>query len=236
MIEPLIHDIGLKQDCLDQLCNAWSNEYRQRGGTVYCGRECSSCCSLVVNCTFPEAVQIAAALNDQQTDRLQRQIAPIRSLADQAETLKDWLTSYRQQGLSCPFLDEAGCCGIYPVRPLSCRSLLSTQQPHWCAVAFSSLTSKEKQDYMDSLDRSAVAFPTHYAATPQEIGRELEEAVLRKMETVYNFSLLGSLPWLVWLEQEYTLSSRLSEGPEAVQDFLKSRQALNRFLIVISCP
>lgn len=87
---------------------------------------------------------------------------------------------------------------------------------------------------MESLDQSAVAFPTHYAATPQEIGQELEEATLRHMETVYGFSLLGSLPWLVWLEQEYQLSSRLSDGRDAVQNFLKAEEINNPFLVVLS--
>jgi hypothetical protein len=86
---------------------------------------------------------------------------------------------------------------------------------------------------MASLDRSAVAFPTHYAATPQDIGRELEEATLRQMETVYTFSLIGSLPWLVWLELEHSLSSRLSEGSEAVQSYLASKKLTNPFLIVV---
>lgn len=230
----LIHDISQRQDCLDQLCAAWITEYRQRGGAIHCGKGCSGCCSLVVNCTFPEAVLIASALSSSQAEQVQSRIAVLQSIATQATSLKEWLTTYRQQAGPCPFLDQTGACGIYPVRPLSCRSLLATQAPHWCSTDFSALSSPEKQQFMESLDRSAVAFPTHYAATPQEIGRELEEATLRQMETVYGFALLGSLPWLVWLELEHAVSNRLSAGRQATHDYLESQGLLNHFLAVIT--
>jgi len=234
MTDQLIRDIRQKQTVLDQICAAWSSEYHQRGGTIYCGKGCSGCCSLVVNCTLSEAILIASNLSPHQTEQLQSLVAPLKSMADQADNLKEWLSSYRQQATLCPFLDQTGACGIYQVRPLSCRSLLATKEPLWCATDFTALSSKEKQIFMESLDQSAVAFPTHYAATPQEIGRELEEAALRQMETVYGFALIGSLPWLAWLELEHTISSRLPDGRQAVQDYLENQGLLNQFLVVIT--
>lgn len=234
MMKQLIDAVSERQHCFDQLCTAWSSEYRQRGGAIYCGKGCSGCCSLVVNCTFPEAVLVAAVLDQQQQERLKAQIPHIQQAADNSANLKEWLRSYRFEAGPCPFLDQAGACGVYASRPLSCRSLLATKEPAWCTTDFTTLSSDEKQSFMESLDQSAVAFPTHYAATPQEIGQELEEATLRHMETVYVFSLLGSLPWLVWLEQEYQLSSRLSDGRDAVQNFLKAEEINNPFLVVLS--
>lgn len=230
----LIPEVQQRQDCLDQLCASWTTEYRQRGGAIHCGKGCSGCCSLVVNCTFPEAVLIASALSSSQAEQVQSRAVVLQSIATQASSLKEWLSCYRQQAGSCPFLDQAGACGIYPVRPLSCRSLLATQAPHWCSTDFSALSSPEKQQFMESLDQSAVTFPTHYASTPQEIGRELEEATLRQMETVYDFAILGSLPWLVWLELEYGLSSRLPGGRQEVHNYLESQGLLNHFLVVIT--
>ncbi len=232
MIE-LLASVQERQDCFDHLCTAWSSEYRQQGGAIHCGKGCSGCCSLVVNCTFPEAVLVANTLNQQQQEQLQAQIPRIQEAAACSANLKEWLRAYRFGAGPCPFLDQTGACGVYRSRPLSCRSLLATKEPEWCTTDFGSLGSQEKQSFIESLDRSAVAFPTHYAATPQEIGQELEEATLKQMETVYGFSLLGSLPWLVWLEQEYCLSSRLSDGRDAVQDFLETEGLNNPFLIVL---
>ena len=233
MIEQLT-SVQERQDCFDHLCTAWSSEYRQRGGAVHCGKGCSGCCSLVVNCSFPEAVLVANALNQQQLEQLQTQIPRIQEAAASSASLKEWLRAYRFGAGPCPFLGQSGACGVYEARPLSCRSLLATKEPEWCITDFASLGRQEKQDFMESLDRSAVAFPTHYGATPQEIGQELEEATLRQMETVYGFSIIGSLPWLVWLEREYQLSSRLTGGRDAVQDYLTAEGVTNPFLIVLS--
>ncbi|MCE1227763.1 MAG: YkgJ family cysteine cluster protein [Geobacteraceae bacterium] len=233
MMNQLIDDLRQRQLFFDQLCTAWSSEYRQRGGAIHCGKGCSGCCSLVVNCTFPEALLVARTLNQQQQEQLQAQIPRIQKAATSSASLKEWLRTYRSEAGPCPFLNPDGACGIYASRPLSCRSLLATKEPDWCIADFASLGSQEKQAFMESLDRSAVSFPTHYAATPQEIGRELEEATLKQMETVYGFSIIGSLPWLVWIEREYQLSNRLSSGRDGVQDFLTAEGITNPFLIVL---
>jgi Fe-S-cluster containining protein len=177
---------------------------------------------------------VAAALDQQQRTQLNAKISRIKQAADSSANLKEWLHAYRFKAGPCPFLDQTGACGVYRSRPLSCRSLLATKEPEWCVTDFASLDSNEKQAFMESLDRSAVAFPTHYGATPQEIGQELEEATLKQMETVYGFSIIGSFPWLVWLELEHQLSSRLAGGPDALQEYLRAKGVTNPFLIVLS--
>lgn len=223
-----------KQLFFDQFCTAWCAEYRQRSGSIHCDKGCSDCCSLVVNTTFPEAALVSDALTEEQSSVLRTRADKLKKIADCSGSLKEWLAEYRKQAGPCPFLDTSGACSIYQQRPLSCRSLLSTKEPSWCSTDFSKLSSEEKQKFMASLDRSVVSFPTHYAATPQEIARDLEETLLRDMETVYGFSIIGSFLWLVWLESEYTLSSRLSDGKQAVQEFLESKGVVNQFLIVLS--
>jgi Fe-S-cluster containining protein len=232
-MEQIVYGIKDKMDCFDQICTAWIGEYLQRGGTVYCGKGCGGCCSLVVNCTLPEALHVAAALNIQQIKRLSEKIQKIQLLAVDASNLKDWLLSYRQNSDGCPFLEKRDICGIYNIRPFSCRSLISTMKPDWCVTDFSSFSMEEKRNFIDLLDQSAVAFPTHYAATPQEIGEELEKVCLKQMETAYGFSISGSLPWLVWLELEYSLSAILLKGEEYLKEYLNSRNLLNQYLILI---
>lgn len=227
----VLEELHKRQVLLDQFCCAWSSEYRQRGGTVYCSKGCSGCCTLVVNCTLLEALPIAAVCLPQQEERLQELAPRLKTTADSCGSLKEWLAAYRSQLGPCPFLSSDGCCSVYEVRPLSCRSLLATCSPNWCTTDFGNLNSEEKQTFMECLDRSAVAFPTHYAATTQEIGRELEEATLRQMESAYGFSLVGCLPWLVWLEQEHRISTLLAAGEEAVSRYLTQHDLNNRFLL-----
>lgn len=235
-MEPLISEISQRQQFLDLICSSWISDYHRKGGIIFCNKGCSGCCTLVVNCTFPEAVQIARALSAKQQELLRERIPRLREIAGQSASLKEWLAGYRQLIDGCPFLDTEGACGIYGLRPLSCRSLLATREPHWCSTDFSSLSHGDKQSFMAQLDRTAVAFPTHYAATPQEMGQELEQITLTKMETVYGCSLLGNLPWLVWLEQEYAISTLLPDGPAAVRKFLETRYLLHPFLAVLLEP
>ena len=230
----LLDEIAQKQAFFDQFCAAWSNDYNRSNGRLYCARGCSGCCSLVVNCTAPEAVIVARALRPEQAARLRASLPAIRSCAERAVTLKEWLTLYRAEGGPCPLLEPDGCCGIYPQRPLSCRSLLSTREPHWCTTDFSALSSAEKQAFMEGLDRSAVAFPTHYAATPQEIAQELELATLRAMERHCGWSLLGNLPWLAGLALDRGLAGLLDADPASARTALEEQGLLHPFLAVLN--
>lgn len=231
---PLTTEIQQKQEFFDQFCAAWIGDYTRGGGRLYCAKGCGGCCSLVVNCTAPEALRIAETLDEQQRQRLRERIATIRDCAEQSDSLKEWLARYRRQGGPCPFLEPDACCGIYPVRPLSCRSLLSTREPHWCSTDFSSLSSAEKQAFMEGLDRSAVAFPTHYAATPQEIAQELELATLSAMERHCGWSLLGNLPWLVWLAVEHDLATLIRQDAATAHRELTAQRLLHPFLAVLN--
>ena len=122
-MKELLAAVQERQACFDQLCTAWSSEYRQRGGAIYCGKGCSGCCSLVVNCTFPEAMLVAAALDQEQRERLQAQIAHIQKAAASSASLKEWLRTYRSEAGPCPFLDQTGACGVYAAQigRASCR-------------------------------------------------------------------------------------------------------------------
>lgn len=223
-----------KQECFDQFCGAWLSEYRQRGGSIHCAKGCSGCCRLVVNCTVNEAIAIARVVTPEQQARLQGAIPTIQAAAQRAGSLKEWLKSYRDQAGPCPLLEQDGSCGVYDVRPLSCRALLSTREPHWCTADFGALSPEHKLLFMEQLDRSVVAFPTHYAATPQELAQELERADLREMEQDCGFSLLGNLPWLVWLAREHRLDELLTSGALAVRSYLTEHGLDSPYLTVVS--
>jgi len=223
-----------KQEFFDHFCAAWLSEYRQRGGSIHCACGCGGCCSLVVNCTASEAIAIARALTPEQQTRLRATIPAIKASAQQAGSLKDWLKSYRDQAGPCPFLEQDNRCGVYQLRPLSCRSLLSTRESHWCTTDFGALSHQHKQQFMEQLDRSVVAFPTHYAATPQEVAQELELAHLNEMEQDYGCSLLGNLPWLVWLTLEHRLDELLTSGTVGLRSYLTAHGLASPYLAVVS--
>ncbi len=188
----------------------------------------------MVNCTFPEAILVAQNLDRHQLEQLKARIPWIKRAAERSLSLKEWLAAYRNEAGPCPFLDLSGNCAVYEVRPISCRSLFSTKPKEWCVTDFAELSSHEKQLFIESLDSNLVAFPTHYAATPQDIGRELEEATLRQMEAEYGFSMMGCLPWMVWLELEHQMGGRLAGGCEAVKEYLEERELLDPYLLILA--
>jgi hypothetical protein len=142
---------------------------------VYCQKGCANCCSLVVNCSFPEAAAIAHRLTTEQQKLVADKALLIQSLATSNHSLIDFLRHYRNIIGSCIFLapQDQGC-RIYSERPLSCRALLSTRPSAWCGIDFATLHPLEKEAFLSSLDRDIVNFPTHYLAAPQELAAELE--------------------------------------------------------------
>lgn len=199
---------------------------------IFCAKGCSNCCSLSVNCSFPEAVAIAKELTAEQRQNLVEKLPLLRQISQQAENLKQFLRQFRKQIGGCPFLHpEDGSCRIYPRRPFSCRALLSTRNSSWCAVDFADLHPLEKEAFLSSLDPEVVAFPTHYLATSQELGLELEALAMAAMRDEFGISLSGNLIYQVWLELEHQLSDVVPEGWDTTRSFLEGKQLDLPFLL-----
>lgn len=222
MWHDLIQEVRQQQDCLDMLTAAWKTEYRASGGRIFCGKGCRGCCNLTVNTTCAEAVLIAAGLTDHQGEAVRLHVEKIRPRMRAGMKLKDYLRMHRQEIGFCPLLAEDGACSTYLMRPLSCRSLLSTMESRWCSEDFSTLPTPEKQDFLGSLDRSAVAFPTHYAASIQEMAREMEESSKRSMLQIFGFSLYGNMTVLVHLAREHRLAEACLAGRNEVTSLISS--------------
>jgi Fe-S-cluster containining protein len=91
---------------------------------IDCGPGCGSCCVVNVSTLIPEGIAIVRYLNqlaEEQrqslAEKLERLWCEIRGLDDEERMLMQ---------RCCAFLDDDGCCLIYPVRPLLCRSITST--------------------------------------------------------------------------------------------------------------
>jgi len=199
---------------------------------IYCAKGCRNCCSLAVNCSFPEAVAIANSLTADQRQNLNAKLPLLHQISQQAEGLKQFLRQFRARLGGCPFLTiEDGSCSIYPLRPFSCRALLSTRNSNWCAVDFADLHPQEKEAFLSSLDPQLVAFPTHYLAASQELGLELEAQSLVAMRDAFGVALSGNLLYQVWLEAEYQLSAVMSKGFDEARLFLEQNRLDLPFLL-----
>jgi len=91
---------------------------------IACGPGCQDCCVVNVSITLLEGLSIARFLRQldaselaQITSKLDNLWCAVRGLEDDERLLA------RRK---CAFLDEQGHCLIYPVRPLYCRSISST--------------------------------------------------------------------------------------------------------------
>lgn len=148
---PTAHD----QKGLTAVMSAFADSVEQLAGhrEVACRAGCSSCCVLNVAVLLPEAAVIAAWL-EQQTPVNDRELLLPR-LREQAVRVR-WMEDSERihRHTVCPFLDQAGRCDIYPVRPLVCRGV----------------TSLDRDDCREVLDPSV--FDSSFAV-PMDTARKL---------------------------------------------------------------
>lgn len=94
-----------------------------RGVDLGCRKGCNYCCSALVTCSAPEIFRVAAWLRQNATTAAAR--IDLSKIAVEAARRHE-LTREQMfiERAPCPLLVE-GMCGVYPVRPIPCRSLFS---------------------------------------------------------------------------------------------------------------
>ncbi len=89
---------------------------------------------------------------------------------DEAEDLA--LHDYFAKWTPCPFSDRKGDCGIYGLRPVSCRMYFSQTDPHFCRPE--TLQTPQNESYIvylpDNIEEALIGISEHYA------GLELPES------------------------------------------------------------
>lgn len=236
MAEALVALAGQRQTELDIEIASWRTDLAATT-RIWCGPGCGNCCTLTVNTTFPEALALAMHLDENQ--RLLVGAASARVAAHaraNAGNVRTFLSGYRQAVGPCPFLDHEGNCTVYPLRPLACRALLATRPPQWCGINLATLPGLERNHFLESLDRSVVAFPTHYAAAPQEIAERIEQGLIFAMLRTHGFGVTGNLPVLVNLAGQAEFIVSIEEGPAALRTFLAEHDLAHPFLIQLHEP
>lgn len=90
------------------------------GPPVACGKGCSTCCTVRVTATAPEVLLMARHLREACAPDVCRSLVQRIALADNDTRHVDegGRVALRRP---CPFINDAGACVVYPVRPLACR-------------------------------------------------------------------------------------------------------------------
>ena len=116
---------------------------------VACRAGCGTCCRLHVEVLFPEALAIALWLGTHASREL---AGGLRERIDRLAARLRWVDGEERLrlGVACAFLDERGCCAIYPVRPLTCRGVTSTD-PESCRRALSVTCLDEEEPVVMNL-------------------------------------------------------------------------------------
>jgi Fe-S-cluster containining protein len=211
-IDELLGLVRQQQVFLEMFVRSWSDDYSSSGGNIFCGKGCRNCCSLAVHTGFAEALAIAGRLTEPQEEAVKGYAVKLRDLVQGVTELPQYLRLHRQEMGLCPLLNDAGECSVYPVRPLTCRSLISTRESAWCGTDFSTITPEEREAFIAGLDQKVVSFPSHYVAVLQESGKELEDAGAKRMRALFGFNLYGNLGVMLHLIRSHALAESCLES------------------------
>jgi len=140
--------------------------------SIGCHAGCGHCCIVNVAVLGPEVDAIIEHLQrtrsqeqqQQLADRAEAQYHQIRGLDDEERIMSR---------CSCLFLDTSSCCDIYPVRPLLCRALTSTD-PDRCREAIAMVALGDDVQILANIFQQELfnrAF-TGLAAVLEELGLE----------------------------------------------------------------
>ncbi|QWV94691.1 YkgJ family cysteine cluster protein [Geomonas oryzisoli] len=211
-LQQLLDQAKQQQMFLEMFVRSWVDDYRSGGGSICCGKGCRNCCSLAVHTGFAEALAVARHLDEEQGRAVERYATTLRDLVQGIQQLPQYLRLHRDSMGFCPLLNAEGACSVYPVRPLTCRSLISTRDSVWCGADFARIAPEEREAFLAGLDQKVVSFPSHYVAVLQESGKELEEAGAQQMRSLLGFSLYGNLGVLVHLCRAHDLAGAALQG------------------------
>ena len=85
--------------------------------TWACAQGCDACCHLMVCVTSDEVDSLVPRVTEAIAERVRTNAELVRGLDAGA---------YRRARPRCAFLDATGCCSVYDVRPVRCRSHVSS--------------------------------------------------------------------------------------------------------------
>ncbi|QXE92765.1 YkgJ family cysteine cluster protein [Geomonas subterranea] len=233
-LKQLLDQAKQQQMFLEMFVRSWGDDYRLGGGTIHCGKGCSNCCRLAVHTGFAEALAIARQMGAEQAREVEAYALKLREMVQGVAELPHYLRLHRDNMGFCPLLNDDGACGVYPVRPLTCRSLISTRESAWCGADFSKIAPADRDAFLAGLDRKVVSFPSHYVAALQESGKELEEAGAQLMRSLLGFALYGNLGVLVHLCHNHDLAGAALQGRDGAVSAIREAGFDHPLLVNVS--
>jgi len=171
-----------------------------KGLTVTCSPGCSSCCSLPVNATYPEAVVASVYIREHFRPE------SVRRLIERADTWLDWCGSelpglakgadlssvYSLYGPGCPML-SGGLCTIYPVRPMGCRVHCSVCDPAFCTPEQRNSPHYNPNGFVEEVVSEVKPFCLIYRQRVEQLGFDFE-SVVRPLPEMLVELLCGKQP------------------------------------------
>lgn len=159
----------------------------QERDLIACGPGCAACCRVNVTVLLPEAIAIAAYLED---TRGREELTPLKMHIAATAARVRWMDDDERirASVPCPFLDGRGWCAIHPVRPLTCRALSSTDREQ-CRRALASHGSDEEETIVVNIFQKFLMEETFRALSAAMekagfdiTGRELSRSVTRCLQ------------------------------------------------------
>lgn len=159
----------------------------QERDLIACGPGCAACCRVNVTVLLPEAIAIAAYLED---TRGREELTPLKMHIAATAARVRWMEDDERirASVPCPFLDGRGWCAIHPVRPLTCRALSSTDREQ-CRRALASHGSDEEETIVVNIFQKFLMEETFRALSAAMeksgfdiTGRELSRSVTRCLQ------------------------------------------------------
>ncbi|MCP4021365.1 MAG: YkgJ family cysteine cluster protein [Desulfobacteraceae bacterium] len=123
----LVDDNELSIDILAYAMQQFIDSLLPLPKEVVCKQGCAFCCHLRVGLSIPEALIIHNELMTKAPQDFVQEIQKrINTIAKTGDTVDD--TFWHTTRTSCPFLEKSAgsICGVYNIRPLSCRAYHAT--------------------------------------------------------------------------------------------------------------
>lgn len=171
-LQPMLRRASLAGDCaelmVDLHCRVEAALQPLDCSQVACAAGCGSCCRVNVAVLLPEAVAVVNYLNQIPSPGSAELAARVRELYRRTAGLDE--QERLQLQAPCAFLSEQGVCQVYPVRPLLCRSVTSTD-PAACRAALTTTALEQAPSVLMNLQQKALCEAAFIALA--ETAREL---------------------------------------------------------------
>ena len=89
---------------------------------IACGKGCSFCCKMWVDATPPETL---FTVKNMPPEQRQRAMEAVERVCSQTSGV-DFFDRCGKVNPPCPLLDTEGACSVYEIRPVACRTLVSS--------------------------------------------------------------------------------------------------------------